>query len=129
MLVVDTGRITLKTEDSARGDYDVSNLATRGAEVYYAPTNTYFAQHQDVLHLWCQFDTDNSGSISHDELTVAIREVSGKKLRAAENAAMRANHSVRPHDTFKVLESLGFVVKVRGRKNRHGDIAPLMSII
>ncbi|GMH84975.1 hypothetical protein TL16_g10084 [Triparma laevis f. inornata] len=36
------------------------------------------------------FDTDNSGSISHDELTVAIREVSGKKLRSAENAAIIA---------------------------------------
>ncbi|GMH57144.1 hypothetical protein TrST_g13314 [Triparma strigata] len=36
------------------------------------------------------FDTDNSGSISHDELTVAIREVSGKKLRAAENDAIIA---------------------------------------
>ena len=36
------------------------------------------------------FDVDNSGSISHDELVTAITEVSGKKLKGHENAAVIA---------------------------------------
>jgi hypothetical protein len=33
---------------------------------------------------------------------------------------MRANHPIGPHDARKEGEGLGFVVEVRGRKNRHG---------
>lgn len=36
------------------------------------------------------FDIDSSGSISHDELVTAITEVSGKKLKGHENAAVIA---------------------------------------
>ena len=36
------------------------------------------------------FDVDGSGTISHDELVTAIREVSGKRLKMAENMAIIA---------------------------------------
>ena len=36
------------------------------------------------------FDADHSGSISHSELTTAIREVSGERLKPEENAAVIA---------------------------------------
>ena len=59
VLVIDTGRITVQTDQSIVGDYDVSKVSTRGAEVYYCPTNTYFSQHKEVLHMWCKYDADN----------------------------------------------------------------------
>src|SRR5687768_10654850 len=39
---------------------------------------------------------------------------------ATMNATVRAGDATGPHDAFKILESLGFVVEVGGRKNRHG---------
>ena len=65
---VDTGRITMQTDSSVVGDYDVSKVSTRGAEVYYCPTNTYFSQHKEVLHIWCKYDDDNSGRLSTEEM-------------------------------------------------------------
>src|SRR3546814_12035602 len=38
------------------------------------------------------------------------------------HTAMRADDAVSPNDAFQMLESLGLVVEVGGRKNRHGDI-------
>lgn len=41
---------------------------------------------------------------------------------AADHAAMRARYSVSPDDAPKELESLGFIMEVRGRKNRNGKL-------
>jgi hypothetical protein len=38
------------------------------------------------------------------------------------NATVRAGDATGPHDALKELESLGFVVEMRGRKNRHGTL-------
>src|SRR3546814_2091552 len=38
------------------------------------------------------------------------------------HTAMRADDAVSPNDAFQMLESLGLVVEVGGRKNRHGDM-------
>ena len=39
-----------------------------------------------------------------------------------DHTAMRADNAVSPNDALQMLESLGFVVEVGGRKNRHGDM-------
>jgi len=41
---------------------------------------------------------------------------------AADHATVRANHPLRPNDALQIPESLGFIVEVRGRKNRHGEV-------
>jgi hypothetical protein len=47
---------------------------------------------------------------------------SGDLDPTTDHTAMRADNAVSPNDAFQMLESLGFVVEVGGRKNRHGDM-------
>ena len=84
VLVIDTGRITLTTSSDALGDYDVSKVSARGAEVYYCPTNTYFSQHKQLFHLWCTYDEDNSGTLSMDEVRKLLRELSSNAFTEEE---------------------------------------------
>ena len=84
VLVVDTGRITVETSQNAVSEYDVSKVTTRGAEVYYCPTNTYFSQHKQVLHMWCKYDADSSGSLSRDEIKGLLNEVTRNRLTDVE---------------------------------------------
>ena len=47
----------------------------------------------------------------------------------ADNTAMRASNPIDPHDAFQIRESLGFVMEMRGRKNRHGECSVDASLI
>ena len=84
VFVIDTGRITLTTSSDALGDYDVSKVLARGAEVYYCPTNTYFSQHKQLFHLWWTYDEDKSGTLSMDEVCKLVRELSRNAITEEE---------------------------------------------
>lgn len=40
----------------------------------------------------------------------------------ANRSTVRADNAIGPKDAFQKLESLGFIVEVRGRENRHGCV-------
>src|SRR5688572_18355265 len=44
---------------------------------------------------------------------------------AADRSTVRADNAIRPKDAFQKLESLSFIVEVRGRENRHGEMLRL----
>jgi hypothetical protein len=41
---------------------------------------------------------------------------------ASNRSTVRADNAISPKDAFQKLESLGFIVEVRGRENRHGEM-------
>src|SRR5689334_1481635 len=63
-------------------------------------------------------------AVPHDTFWVLLARLGADASQivhaTADHAAMRARHPSRPDDAFEIRESLGFVVEVRGRKNRHG---------
>ena len=60
--------------------------------------------------------TNDAVGVLHARLAANARQIIDA---TADHAAMRADNAIRPNDAFEESEGLGFVVKVRGRENRH----------